>query len=87
AAIILDFYSRSKGKEIKNMDKAASRIRLRLYRHSLHKPHKSGLFPKHYKRNCAHHKSGKTKCARFEKRNVQKSGKTKRSKKIAHTTL
>ena len=34
--------------------------------------------------NC---KSGKTKCARFEKRNVQKSGKTKRSKKIAHTTL
>ena len=32
-------------------------------------------------------KSGKTKCARFEKRNVQKSGKTKRSKKIAHTTL
>lgn len=31
--------------------------------------------------------SGKTKCARFEKRNVQKSGKTKRSKKIAHTTL
>lgn len=33
------------------------------------------------------YKSGKTKCARFEKRNVQKSGKTKRSKKIAHTTL
>ena len=33
------------------------------------------------------HKSGKTKCARFEKRNVQKSGKTKRSKKFAHTTL
>ena len=32
-------------------------------------------------------KFGKTKCARFEKRNVQKSGKTKRSKKIAHTTL
>ena len=32
-------------------------------------------------------KSGKTKCARFEKRNVQKSGKTKRPKKIAHTTL
>ena len=32
-------------------------------------------------------KSGKTKCARFEKRNVQKSGKTKRSKKFAHTTL
>ena len=32
-------------------------------------------------------KSGKTKCARFEKRNVQKSRKTKRSKKIAHTTL
>lgn len=31
--------------------------------------------------------SGKTKCARFGKRNVQKSGKTKRSKKIAHTTL
>ena len=31
--------------------------------------------------------SGKTKCARFEKRNVQKSGKTKRSKKFAHTTL
>ena len=31
--------------------------------------------------------SGKTKCARFEKRNVQKSGKTKRAKKIAHTTL
>ena len=33
------------------------------------------------------HKSGKTKCARFEKRNVQKSGKTKRAKKFAHTTL
>lgn len=33
------------------------------------------------------HKSGKTKCARFEKRNVQKSGKTKRSKNFAHTTL
>lgn len=33
------------------------------------------------------YKSGKTKCARFEKRNVQKSRKTKRSKKIAHTTL
>lgn len=32
-------------------------------------------------------KSGKTKCARFEKRNVQKSGKTKRSKNFAHTTL
>lgn len=32
-------------------------------------------------------KSGKTKCARFEKRNVQKSGKTKRAKKFAHTTL
>lgn len=31
--------------------------------------------------------SGKTKCARFEKRNVQKSGKTKRSKNFAHTTL
>lgn len=31
--------------------------------------------------------SGKTKCARFGKRNVQKSGKTKRSKKFAHTTL
>ena len=26
------------------------------------------------------YESGKTKCARFEKRNVQKSGKTKRSK-------
>ena len=37
--------------------------------------------------NCREFKSGKTKCARFEKRNVQKSGKTKRSKKIAHTTL
>ena len=36
----------------------------------------------HFKRE-----SGKTKCARFEKRNVQKSGKTKRSKKFAHTTL
>lgn len=36
---------------------------------------------------CAGSKSGKTKCARFEKRNVQKSGKTKRSKKFAHTTL
>lgn len=33
------------------------------------------------------YKSDKTKCARFEKRNVQKSGKTKRPKKIAHTTL
>lgn len=33
------------------------------------------------------HESGKTKCARFEKRNVQKSGKTKRSKNFAHTTL
>lgn len=33
------------------------------------------------------YKSGKTKCARFEKRNVQKSGKTKRSKKFVHTTL
>lgn len=33
------------------------------------------------------YKSGKTKCARFEKRNVQKSGKTKRSKNFAHTTL
>lgn len=33
------------------------------------------------------YKSGKTKCARFEKRNVQKSGKTKRSKKFAHTIL
>ena len=33
------------------------------------------------------YKSGKTKCARFEKRNVQKSGKTKRSKNLAHTTL
>ena len=33
------------------------------------------------------HKSGKTKCARFEKRNVQKLGKTKRSKNFAHTTL
>ena len=33
------------------------------------------------------YKSGKTKCARFEKRNVQKSGKTKRAKKFAHTTL
>lgn len=33
------------------------------------------------------HKSGKTKCARFEKRNVQKSGKTKRAKNFAHTTL
>lgn len=32
-------------------------------------------------------KSGKTKCARFEKRNVQKSGKTKRAKNFAHTTL
>lgn len=32
-------------------------------------------------------KSGKTKCARFAKRNVQISGKTKRYKKIAHTTL
>lgn len=32
-------------------------------------------------------KSGKTKCARFEKRNAQKSGKTKRSKNFAHTTL
>ncbi len=32
-------------------------------------------------------KSGKTKCTRFEKRNVQKSGKTKRAKKFAHTTL
>ena len=33
-------------------------------------------------------KSGKTKCARFEKRNVQKSGKTKRSKKNrTHDTL
>jgi len=31
--------------------------------------------------------AGKTKCARFEKRNVQKSGKTKRAKKFAHTTL
>ena len=31
--------------------------------------------------------SGKTKCARFEKRNVQKSGKTKRAKNFAHTTL
>lgn len=31
--------------------------------------------------------SGKTKCARFEKRNVQKSEKTKRSKNFAHTTL
>lgn len=31
--------------------------------------------------------SDKTKCARFEKRNVQKSGKTKRSKNFAHTTL
>lgn len=33
------------------------------------------------------YKSGKTKCARFEKRNVQKMGKTKRSKNFAHTTL
>lgn len=33
------------------------------------------------------YESGKTKCARFEKRNVQKSGKTKRSKNFAHTTL
>lgn len=33
------------------------------------------------------YKSGKTKCARFEKRNVQKLGKTKRSKNFAHTTL
>ena len=33
------------------------------------------------------YESGKTKCARFEKRNVQKSGKTKRAKKFAHTTL
>lgn len=33
------------------------------------------------------YKSGKTKCARFEKRNVQKSGKTKRAKNFAHTTL
>lgn len=32
-------------------------------------------------------KSGKTKRARFEKRNVQKSRKTKRSKNFAHTTL
>ena len=33
-------------------------------------------------------KSGKTKCARFEKRNVQKSGKTKRSNKNrTHDTL
>lgn len=32
--------------------------------------------------------SGKTKCARFEKRNVQKSGKTKRSKKNrTHDTI
>lgn len=38
-------------------------------------------------RNDLSSKSGKTKCARFEKRNVQKSGKTKRSKKFAHTTL
>lgn len=36
---------------------------------------------------CVLYKSGKTKCARFEKRNVQKSGKTKRSKNFAHTTL
>ena len=36
---------------------------------------------------CDSFKSGKTKCARFEKRNVQKSGKTKRSKNFAHTTL
>ena len=35
----------------------------------------------------ARSESGKTKCARFEKRNVQKSGKTKRSKNFAHTTL
>lgn len=45
----------------------------------------------YYKRkivsNIKQYKSGKTKCARFEKRNVQKSGKTKRSKNFAHTTL
>ena len=44
-------------------------------------------FPNYIYLNPTPHKSGKTKCARFEKRNVQKSRKTKRSKKIAHTTL
>lgn len=39
------------------------------------------------KMNAEKGESGKTKCARFEKRNVQKSGKTKRSKNFAHTTL
>lgn len=49
----------------------------------------NGKFPLKIKiaRKNSAFKSGKTKCARFEKRNVQKSGKTKRPKKIAHTTL